>query len=193
MCVSLLVLALGTRGVWATARGCLLTLFPLCLPLLILFSSPLPVAVAMVSGLYMLLWVVATALLSRLAVAMGPVVRCDLCDTRALKQCKPMVPECLELVREPGCGCCLTCALQEGQPCGVYTERCGSELSCRPRSGEPKPLQALLDGKGLCINVSGDAAGGSSSSSASNRVRDFLFRGTHKPGKKTKSRSRMTS
>uniref|UniRef100_A0A8C5SCH8 Insulin-like growth factor-binding protein 3 n=1 Tax=Laticauda laticaudata TaxID=8630 RepID=A0A8C5SCH8_LATLA len=104
----------------------------------------------MVSGLYMLLWAVvtATALLSRLAVAVGPVVRCDPCDTRALEQCKPMVPECPELVREPGCGCCLTCALQEGQPCGVYTERCGSGLNCRPRSDEPKPLQALLDGKG---------------------------------------------
>ncbi|KAK9396624.1 insulin-like growth factor-binding protein 3 [Crotalus adamanteus] len=130
----------------------------------------------------MLLWAVATALLSRLAVVVGPVVRCDLCDTGALKQCKPMAPECLELVREPDCRCCLTCTLQEGQPCGVYTERCGFGLSCRPRSDEPKPLQALLDGKGLCINVSGDAAGGSTSSSASNRVRDFLFRGTHKPG-----------
>uniref|UniRef100_A0A8C5SDV1 Insulin-like growth factor-binding protein 3 n=1 Tax=Laticauda laticaudata TaxID=8630 RepID=A0A8C5SDV1_LATLA len=144
----------------------------------------------MVSGLYMLLWAVvtATALLSRLAVAVGPVVRCDPCDTRALEQCKPMVPECPELVREPGCGCCLTCALQEGQPCGVYTERCGSGLNCRPRSDEPKPLQALLDGKGLCMNVSGDAAGGSSSSSsAGNRVRDFLLRGTHGPGNSSDS------
>lgn len=179
-----------------TARGCLQTLFPLCLPLLVLFSSLLPVAVAMVSGLYMLLWAVATALLSRLAVAVGPVVRCDPCDTRALEQCKPMVPECPELVREPGCGCCLTCALQEGEPCGVYTERCGSGLSCRPRSDEPKPLQALLDGKGRCIDVSGDTATGSSSSSsssstASSRVRDFLLRGTHGPGKKTKRRSYM--
>ncbi|XP_026537048.1 insulin-like growth factor-binding protein 3 isoform X2 [Notechis scutatus] len=143
----------------------------------------------MVSGLYMLLWAVvtATALLSRLAVAVGPVVRCDPCDTRALEQCKPMVPECPELVREPGCGCCFTCALPEGQPCGVYTERCGSGLSCRPRSDEPKPLQALLDGKGLCMNVSGDAASGSSSSSAGNRVRDFLLRGTHGPGNSSDS------
>ncbi|XP_063160290.1 insulin-like growth factor-binding protein 3 [Candoia aspera] len=145
----------------------------------------------MVSGLYVLLWAVAaaTALLSRLAVAVGPVVRCDPCDARALEQCKPLAPECPELVREPGCGCCLTCALQEGQLCGVYTERCGSGLSCRPRNDEPKPLQALLDGKGLCTNVSGDAAGGggSSSSSASNRLGYFLPRGTHGAGNSSDS------
>ncbi|XP_070623223.1 insulin-like growth factor-binding protein 3 [Erythrolamprus reginae] len=99
-----------------------------------------------------------------------------------------MVPECLELVREPGCGCCLTCALQEGQPCGVYTERCGSGLSCRPRSDEPKPLQALLDGKGYCITVSGDAAAGINSYTVTlNRVRDFLLRGTHRPGNSSDS------
>ncbi|KAF7247737.1 Insulin-like growth factor-binding protein 3 [Varanus komodoensis] len=151
----------------------------------------------MVSRLYVPLWAVAAAaaaLLSRLALAVGPVVRCDPCDSRALEQCKPLAPECLELVREPGCGCCLTCALQEGSPCGVYTERCGSGLSCRPRSDEQKPLQALLDGKGLCTNVSGDAAvaggGGSStgsSSSAGSRLRDFLLRGTHGPGNSSDS------
>ncbi|XP_032093683.1 insulin-like growth factor-binding protein 3 [Thamnophis elegans] len=142
----------------------------------------------MVSGLYMLLWAVATApaLLSRLAAAVGPVVRCDPCDARALEQCKPMVPECPELVREPGCGCCLTCALQEGQPCGVYTERCGSGLNCRPRGDEPKPLQALLDGKGRCKIVTVDAASGSNSSSSSG-VRDFLLRGAYRPGNSSES------
>ncbi|MGH0155004.1 UNVERIFIED_CONTAM: hypothetical protein FKN15_037806 [Acipenser sinensis] len=62
------------------------------------------------------------ALLSRLAEAVGPVVRCEPCDVLALEQCNPLPSECAEKVREPGCGCCLTCALTEGKPCGVYTE-----------------------------------------------------------------------
>lgn len=146
----------------------------------------------MVWLLYVPLWA-ATALLSRLALAVGPVVRCEPCDSRALEACKPLAPECPEPVREPGCGCCLTCALPEGRPCGVYTERCGAGLSCRPPGDEPKPLQALLDGKGLCTNVSADAAagggGGAGSSGGSsggggNKLRDLLLlRGSPGPGK----------
>ncbi|XP_044527874.1 insulin-like growth factor-binding protein 3 [Gracilinanus agilis] len=126
----------------------------------------------MVSKLY-LLWAVAVAalaLLSRLAIAVGPVVRCEPCDTRALEQCKPLVPDCAELVREPGCGCCLTCALQEGNSCGVYTERCGAGLSCQPQPGEPRPLQALLDGRGLCTNVT------------ASKLKTFLMQGPHATG-----------
>ncbi|XP_008840408.1 insulin-like growth factor-binding protein 3 [Nannospalax galili] len=89
-------------------------------------------------------------------VGAGPVVRCEPCDARALAQCAPppSTPRCTELVREPGCGCCLTCALREGDRCGIYTERCGSGLSCQPPPAEPRPLQALLDGRGFCVNVS---------------------------------------
>ncbi|XP_006832324.1 PREDICTED: insulin-like growth factor-binding protein 3 [Chrysochloris asiatica] len=99
----------------------------------------------------------------------GPVVRCEPCDARALEQCAPppSAPACTELVREPGCGCCLTCALREGQPCGVYTERCGTDLRCQPQPAEPRPLQALLDGRGLCTNAS-----------AADRLLDYLL---HKP------------
>lgn len=93
---------------------------------------------------------------ARGAAGLGPVVRCEPCDARALAQCAPppAASECAELVREPGCGCCLTCALLEGQRCGVYTERCGAGLRCQPPPGEPRPLQALLDGRGLCANAS---------------------------------------
>ncbi|XP_006013829.1 insulin-like growth factor-binding protein 3 [Latimeria chalumnae] len=93
------------------------------------------------------------ALLSRLAEAVGPVVRCEPCDSRALEQCKPLAAGCEEAVREPGCGCCLTCALTEGQACGVYTERCGSGLSCQHRTGELRPLHALLEGRGVCTSA----------------------------------------
>ncbi|KAM7121313.1 insulin-like growth factor-binding protein 3 [Molossus nigricans] len=84
----------------------------------------------------------------------GPVVRCEPCDARSLAQCAPPPATCAEVVREPGCGCCLTCALGAGQPCGVYTERCGAGLRCHPQPGEPRPLQALLEGRGLCSNTS---------------------------------------
>ncbi|XP_055964262.1 insulin-like growth factor-binding protein 3 [Sorex fumeus] len=92
------------------------------------------------------------------AAGAGPVVRCEPCDERALAQCPPppAASACSELVREPGCGCCLTCALSLGQPCGVYTERCGAGLRCQPPPGEPRPLQALLDGRGVCANGSAD-------------------------------------
>uniref|UniRef100_A0A6J0V1X4 Insulin-like growth factor-binding protein 3 n=1 Tax=Pogona vitticeps TaxID=103695 RepID=A0A6J0V1X4_9SAUR len=148
----------------------------------------------MVSRFYVLLCAVAAALLSRLAAAaaLGPVVRCEPCDSRALEQCKPLAPDCPELVREPGCGCCLTCALQEGRPCGVYTERCGAGLSCRPRGDEKKPLQALLEGKGLCANVSGGAAvagggGSSGGASASSKFRELILRGAQRPGNSSDS------
>lgn len=99
------------------------------------------------------------------AAGTGPVVRCEPCDARALAQCPPppAASACAELVREPGCGCCLTCALRQGQPCGVYTERCGAGLRCQPPPGEPRPLQALLDGRGVCAN-----------GSATGRLRDYL-------------------
>lgn len=103
----------------------------------------------------------------------GPVVRCEPCDARALAQCAPppAASACSELVREPGCGCCLTCALREGQPCGVYTERCGAGLRCQPPPGEPRPLQALLDGRGLCANAS-----------AAGRLRAYLLPAPSAPG-----------
>ncbi|NXK94014.1 IBP3 protein, partial [Formicarius rufipectus] len=37
--------------------------------------------------------------------------------------------------------------LRPGQPCGIYTERCGAGLSCQPQPEEARPLQALLEGR----------------------------------------------
>ncbi|XP_028328897.1 insulin-like growth factor-binding protein 3 [Gouania willdenowi] len=84
--------------------------------------------------------------------ATGPVIRCPPCNAAARLLCQPLPKDCTERVREPGCGCCLTCALSSGQPCGVYTGRCGSGLSCQHQPGESRPLQALLEGRGVCAN-----------------------------------------
>ncbi|XP_058478048.1 insulin-like growth factor-binding protein 5a [Solea solea] len=78
-------------------------------------------------------------------------VPCEPCDQKARSMCPP-VPVGCQLVKEPGCGCCLTCALEEGQPCGVYTGPCTRGLRCLPKNGEEKPLHALLHGRGVCRN-----------------------------------------
>ncbi|XP_047231351.1 insulin-like growth factor-binding protein 3 isoform X2 [Girardinichthys multiradiatus] len=96
---------------------------------------------------------VALAALARLTGSVGPVVQCEPCDARALQHCKPLPKNCAESVREPGCGCCMTCALGEGQACGVYTARCGSGLTCKHQPGENRPLQALLEGRGVCTSA----------------------------------------
>ncbi|XP_028846853.1 insulin-like growth factor-binding protein 5b [Denticeps clupeoides] len=81
-------------------------------------------------------------------------VPCETCDQKAMSMCPP-VPVGCQVVKEPGCGCCLTCALSEGQACGVYTGTCAQGLRCLPRSGEEKPLHALLHGRGVCTNEKG--------------------------------------
>lgn len=101
----------------------------------------------------MLCLAAALAAFVRLAGTVGPVVRCEPCDAGALLLCKPLPKDCAERVREPGCGCCKTCALVEGQACGVYTARCGSGLTCQHQPGENRPLQALLEGRGVCASA----------------------------------------
>ncbi|XP_037326554.1 insulin-like growth factor-binding protein 3 [Pungitius pungitius] len=101
-------------------------------------------------GLCVLCLAAALAAFAGLAGTVGPVVRCEPCDAGALLQCKPLPKDCLERVREPGCGCCMTCAIGEGLACGVYTARCGSGFTCQYRPGESRPLQALLEGRGAC-------------------------------------------
>ncbi|XP_028918859.1 insulin-like growth factor-binding protein 5 [Ornithorhynchus anatinus] len=83
--------------------------------------------------------------------SLGSLVHCEPCDEKALSMCPPSPLGC-ELVKEPGCGCCTTCALGQGLPCGVYTERCAQGLRCLPRRDEEKPLHALLHGRGVCLN-----------------------------------------
>uniref|UniRef100_A0A8C6WF94 Insulin-like growth factor-binding protein 3 n=1 Tax=Neogobius melanostomus TaxID=47308 RepID=A0A8C6WF94_9GOBI len=139
----------------------------------------------------------ALAAFTRLAGSVGPVIRCERCDAVALLQCKPLLKDCAEQVREPGCGCCMTCALVEGHACGVYTARCGSGLSCQYQPGESKPLQALLEGRGLCSpatskklnsilipaskteNIGNQIEDGSANATASMTVLPSLVKGGH--------------
>ncbi|XP_068576396.1 insulin-like growth factor-binding protein 6 isoform X1 [Cebidichthys violaceus] len=41
-----------------------------------------------------------------------------------------------------------------GEPCGVYTLSCAHGLRCAPAEDEPRPLRALLEGRGVCSNAS---------------------------------------
>lgn len=45
-------------------------------------------------------------------------------------------------------------SLAVGEPCGVYTLSCAHGLRCAPPEDEPRPLRALLEGRGVCINAS---------------------------------------
>lgn len=47
-----------------------------------------------------------------------------------------------------------TTALAPGEPCGVYTLSCAKGLRCVPPPRDPSPLQALLQGRGICAKNS---------------------------------------
>lgn len=80
-------------------------------------------------------------------------IRCAPCTPEKLSQCPAVAPECAEVLREPGCGCCLACALSAGELCGIYTAPCGSGLRCTPRPGDPRPLHSLTRGQAVCTEV----------------------------------------
>ncbi|NWX04910.1 IBP1 protein, partial [Caloenas nicobarica] len=87
------------------------------------------------------------------AMALQP-MHCAPCTQEKLALCPPVAPGCPETARQPGCGCCQTCALGPGQPCGVYTARCRRGLRCHVPAGEPQPLSALMQGQGTCLPAS---------------------------------------
>ncbi|XP_023687308.1 insulin-like growth factor-binding protein 6 [Paramormyrops kingsleyae] len=47
-----------------------------------------------------------------------------------------------------------TTTLALGEPCGVYTLSCAKGLRCMPSAQETGPLQALLQGRGICTKGS---------------------------------------
>ncbi|KAK0147001.1 Insulin-like growth factor-binding protein 1 [Merluccius polli] len=120
------------------------------------------------SGLYVRRHVAVAALCCVLAAAVslgspvpaGPAggpepIRCAPCTPERLSQCPAVAHGCEETLREPGCGCCLACALRAGEPCGFYTAPCGSGLKCTPRPGDARPLHSLTRGQAACAPRSG--------------------------------------
>nr|XP_020451363.1 insulin-like growth factor-binding protein 1 [Monopterus albus] len=77
-------------------------------------------------------------------------IRCVPCTQEKRKDCPTVPASCRQVLREPGCGCCMACALEEGASCGVHTAPCGEGLRCTPRAGEARPLHALTRGQGVC-------------------------------------------
>lgn len=97
-------------------------------------------------------------------------IRCAPCTEEKLSACPAAPSGCRELVREPGCGCCMSCALAEGALCGVYTAHCGTGLRCTPRADDPHPLHSLTRGQAVCTVVDHAAQGASPLSSAGSLI-----------------------
>ncbi|KAG5283407.1 hypothetical protein AALO_G00041730 [Alosa alosa] len=82
---------------------------------------------------------------------LGEVIfRCPSCTAERQAACPKLTATCVEIVREPGCGCCPVCARQLGELCGVYTPRCASGLRCYPTPDSDMPLDQLVKGLGQC-------------------------------------------
>uniref|UniRef100_UPI00358F15A7 insulin-like growth factor-binding protein 3 isoform X2 n=1 Tax=Myxine glutinosa TaxID=7769 RepID=UPI00358F15A7 len=113
-------------------------------------------------SLFFVLCAAATWRSSALAQPLGSVFRCAPCDADALARC-PETPErapgCPLLVREPGCGCCLVCALGDGDPCGAYTESCGPGLKCTPRLGSDVETRGGVLGRADAVSPSTRSSG----------------------------------
>lgn len=112
-------------------------------------------------GLYQnMILVAAVSLAVPAVVRSSPVVgsepiRCAPCTQEKLNSCPAIPADCNQVLREPGCGCCMACALEKGASCGVHTAHCAEGLHCTPRPGEARPLHALTRGQGVCTGEQG--------------------------------------
>lgn len=107
--------------------------------------------------------VAVAAAVSVAVVASSPVVgpepiRCVPCTQETLDGCPAVPADCKQALREPGCGCCMACALEKGESCGVHTAHCGEGLRCIPRPEEVRPLHALTRGQGVCTEDPGQGS-----------------------------------
>ncbi|KAG5274861.1 hypothetical protein AALO_G00140960 [Alosa alosa] len=68
-----------------------------------------------------------------------------------------------------------TAALGQGELCGVYTLSCARGLRCNPPLGDPNPLHALLQGRGICSSLRSPATGNpqTTASQPSTPIGDF--------------------
>ncbi|XP_077373885.1 insulin-like growth factor-binding protein 1 isoform X1 [Festucalex cinctus] len=105
--------------------------------------------------------VLAAVALARASPVLGPEpIRCAPCTQEKLSECPAVPVGCGQVLREPGCGCCMACALERGSDCGVHTAHCARGLRCLPRPGEARPLHALTRGQGVCTEDQGKDAEG---------------------------------
>lgn len=80
-------------------------------------------------------------------------IRDILCGSCSNRTC-PVIRSPCELVREPGlCSCCLKCAIDEGENCGINLGRCRRGLRCRPLPDDPDPFHALRIGRAICQSI----------------------------------------
>ncbi|XP_034272341.1 insulin-like growth factor-binding protein 1 [Pantherophis guttatus] len=80
-------------------------------------------------------------------------MHCAPCTEEKLRLCPPVSASCPETSRQPGCSCCHSCALQLGEPCGIYTARCSQGLSCQVQVDQARPLYVLTQGQGTCLPI----------------------------------------
>lgn len=80
-------------------------------------------------------------------------VHCAPCTEEKLRLCPPLSASCPEISGQPGCSCCHSCALQLGEPCGIYTARCSRGLSCQVQVYQARPLYVLTQGQGSCLPI----------------------------------------
>ncbi|KAM9789568.1 LOW QUALITY PROTEIN: insulin-like growth factor-binding protein 1 [Neosynchiropus ocellatus] len=119
------------------------------------------------SGLYKKMLLLAALVLDDLvSVRSSPVVgpepiRCAPCTQEKKDACPAIPADCRQVLREPGCGCCMACALERGASCGVHTAHCADGLRCIPKPGEARPLHALTRGQGVCAEDPGQGTRGS--------------------------------
>ncbi|XP_029542912.1 insulin-like growth factor-binding protein 1 [Oncorhynchus nerka] len=78
-------------------------------------------------------------------------IRCAPCAPEKLSECPVVAQGCMEVLSEPGCGCCLVCALMTGELCGIYTAPCGYGLRCTPTPGDLQPLHSLIRSQAVCM------------------------------------------
>ncbi|XP_035592516.1 insulin-like growth factor-binding protein 4 isoform X3 [Oncorhynchus keta] len=78
-------------------------------------------------------------------------IRCAPCAPEKLSECPVVAQGCMEVLSEPGCGCCLVCALMTGELCGIYTAPCGYGLRCTPIPGDLQPLHSLIRSQAVCM------------------------------------------
>lgn len=85
-------------------------------------------------------------------------IRCAPCLQESVSGCPAVPDDCKQVLREPGCSCCMACALEKGASCGVHTAHCGEGLRCTPRPDEARPLHALTRGQGVCTEDPGQGS-----------------------------------